>query len=60
MDVIEEFVKELEKKDLDTYLACKMILLAHTASNPRMNEFLRKAFQIVEARKCVLIEMKNM
>lgn len=57
--IILGFITEMLKTSLDDYEGIKLILLAHSAEKPGFTNFLHKAFELIEEKRPLLIEMKG-
>ena len=56
---VEEMVEDLVHTSFDKYMRLKMIGLAITADNPKLQEFMKELFAVVEKHRPVMIEMKG-
>lgn len=57
--IIVGFITEMLKTTLDDYMEIKLIMLAVNAGNTVVLNFLRMAFELIEARRPRLIELKG-
>lgn len=58
--IIAEFITEMLKTAPDDYMEIKLILLAHSAGKTALTRFfLETAFELIEAHRPRLIEMKG-
>lgn len=57
--IIVGFITEMLKAAPDGYMEIKLIMLAMNADKPAVLNFLRMAFELIEARRPRLIEMKG-
>ena len=56
--IIVDFIMEMLKATPDDYMEIKLVLVAYSAGKPALVHFLKKAFELIEARRPRLIEMK--
>ena len=56
--IIVDFITEMLKATPDDYMEIKLVLVAHSAGKPALAHFLKKAFELIEARRPRLIETK--
>ena len=57
--IVVDFITEMLKTTPDDYMEIKLVLVAHSAGKPALAHFLQKVFELVEARRPRLIEMKG-
>lgn len=57
--IVVDFITEMLKTTPDDYMEIKLVLVAHSAEKPALAHFLQKVFELVEARRPRLIEMKG-
>lgn len=57
--IVVDFITEMLKTTPDDYMEIKLVLVAHSAGKPALVHFLQKVFELVEARRPRLIEMKG-
>ena len=57
--IIVGFITEMLKTTLDDYMEIKLIMLAGNAGNTVVLNFLKAAFELTEAHRPRLIEMKG-
>ena len=57
--IIMSFIAEMQDTSPDDYMEIKLIMLAVNAENTVVLNFLRMAFELIEARRPRLIEMKE-
>lgn len=57
--IIMSFIAEMQDTSPDDYMEIKLIMLAVNAGNTVVLNFLRMAFELIEAHSPRLIEMKG-
>ena len=57
--IIMSFIAEMQDTSPDDYMEIKLIMLAVNAGNKVVLNFLRMAFELIEARRPRLIGMKG-
>lgn len=57
--IIVGFITEMLKTTLDDYMEIKLIMLAGNVGNTVVLNFLKAAFELIEAHRPRLIEMKG-
>lgn len=57
--IIMSFIAEMQDTSPDDYMEIKLIMLAVNAGNTVVLNFLRMAFELIEARRPRLIELKG-
>lgn len=57
--IVMSFITEMQGTSPDDYMEIKLIMLAANAGNTVVLNFLRTAFNLIEARRPRLIEMKT-
>lgn len=58
-EIIMSFIAEMQDTTPDDYMEIKLIMLVVNAGNTVVLNFLRIAFELIEARRPRLIEMKG-
>ena len=56
-EIIEDMVKELLNTGEERYLQIRLCLLAQTADNPKLRDFVCKLFAYTDVRRPLLISM---
>lgn len=56
---VEEMVEDLICTSCDNYMRLKLVGLAITADNPKLQDFMKELFAVAEKHRPEMIEMKG-